>query len=179
MRDRNPIVMEIKSPSTVYTIWEQRCFKIFLAGGISGCEYWQGELVDIITDCNQPNRGISVPRPEHPAVALYNPVRFDYDMSDETMEEEQITWEYVHIERADIVSFWFSHETIQPITLFELGKVLGSGKRVIIGIHPEYSRRSDVLYQAKLAGYTGNFPSNLKRLGDEIKGIIWGGEDVY
>ena len=43
--------------------------------------------------------------------------------------------------------YWFSHETVQPITLFELGMYLTKKPNIFIGCDPDYSRRFDVVTQ--------------------------------
>ena len=55
-----------------------------------------------------------------------------------------------------MVLFWFPKESLCPIALFELGKELESGSRVVIGVHPEYSRRFDVITQVRC--YDPEFP---------------------
>lgn len=54
------------------------------------------------------------------------------------------------------IMFWFTPPTLNPITLFEYGKVLGDKEgwraySIFVGCHPEYARREDVIVQTKLA----------------------------
>jgi hypothetical protein len=51
---------------------------------------------------------------------------------------------------ADAILFWFSFETLQPISLFELGCWATSSKPLAVGAHPEYPRRFDVVRQLYL-----------------------------
>ncbi len=144
------MVREIVAPNTVFDITTHNSDKVFIAGGITGCRDWQQEFVGVFKEYHKGDD-----------VVLYNPRRSDYNIDD---EEEQITWEYKMIDDSDIVAFWFSSETVQPITLFELGKVLGSGQRVIIGIDPEYPRMNDVKIQSQLSGYKYGFPETVNLL---------------
>ena len=58
---------------------------------------------------------------------------------------------------SDLVVFWFCEETLCPITLFELGKMLGQRKNVIVGSDPEYARLFDLNVQLRLEGYVGAY----------------------
>jgi len=110
---------------------------IFLAGGITNCEDWQKYAVDYFT------------RDE---VTIYNPRRADFDITDPTATEKQIKWEFTYLSKADRILFWFpGGESVQPITLYELGRYAALGKRLIVGADPEYLRREDVVTQMKLA----------------------------
>jgi len=66
---------------------------------------------------------------KHPEIILANPRRLDWNSSWEQSIHhpefnEQVTWELDHIERADLVIFFFQPDTYSPITLLELGKRL-------------------------------------------------------
>lgn len=65
-------------------------------------------------------------------------------------EEEQITWEHTHLLKADAILFWFPCETLCPIALYELGSWIFRPKKLFIGCHPEYKRKTDVEIQTKL-----------------------------
>ena len=108
---------------------------IFLAGGISGCSNWQNELVEMLKDT---------------PLTIYNPRRENFPMGDLEEGKKQIEWEYQHLRKSWFVSFWFPCETLNPITLFELGTVCSGDKIVFVGCHPDYKRRFDVEQQLKL-----------------------------
>src|SRR3989344_256492 len=127
---------------------------IFIAGGLTNCPDWQAKLVELLKD---------------EKIVLINPRRDDFDASKSSIDEEQISWEFDHIEKADAVSFWFPKETLCPITLYELGKEISSGKQIFIGIHPEYKRKKDVEIQSKLANSKVKIVYSLKDLGKEVK----------
>lgn len=68
------------------------------------------------------------------------------------MEIAQITWEHEHLLAADAFAFFFAPETLCPITLFELGKVLSEeGKDIFVACDPGYARKRDVEIQLSLA----------------------------
>lgn len=108
---------------------------LFLGGGISNCPDWQQEAIDLLANT--------------PGIAL-NPRRsgaFTEDIAD-----EQIKWEYHALRTASTVLFWFPKETLCPITLLELGVFTQRLQtRLIVGTHPDYARRFDVVKQLELA----------------------------
>jgi len=108
---------------------------LFIAGWISGCPDWQTEFKSFFKDS---------------ALTLLNPRREHYDINNKAAEIEQITWEHEHLEKADIISFWFWKETICPIVLYELGKYITSNKEIYLWIDPQYQRKSDVEIQMSL-----------------------------
>ena len=72
-------------------------------------------------------------------------------MGDEAEGARQIRWEFDHLALADVILFWFSVETIQPIVLYELGRWAASDKPLAVGADPGYERRFDVVQQLGLA----------------------------
>lgn len=109
---------------------------LFLAGGISGCRNWQQNIISKLSPLD---------------IILYNPRRKDYDHKNPDIAQEQIEWEEKHIMKADVVAFFFCKETLCPVTLYELGVCNAvEGKKVVIGMDPEYQRRIDVEIQTKL-----------------------------
>ena len=114
---------------------------VFIAGGISNCPDWQSEMVSLTnTDIHD----------------VVNPRRVGgFDRTGDTAKE-QITWEHRALAMVDSCIFWFPKETLCPITLFELGKMLErtmnvGGMRLAIGWHPDYVRAFDLEVQIKLA----------------------------
>jgi len=79
---------------------------LFLAGGISNTQDWQGKLDELL--CNT-------------SLSLLNPRRRTYPWHDPKAAEAQIRWEFRHLRRASAVAFWCPPETLCPIALFELG----------------------------------------------------------
>jgi hypothetical protein len=127
---------------------------LFLGGGITGCSNWQKDLVSLLSDTN---------------LVLLNPRRENFDINDRHMEEEQIKWEFEHLLKASAVSFWFTKETLCPITLYELGKQIVSNKPVFLGIHPEYARKRDLEIQTRLIRPNLKISYSLSDLSEEIK----------
>lgn len=118
---------------------------IFVAGGISDCPDWQEDIVSII-DLSKYD--------------VINPRRVGgFDRTGATAEA-QITWEAYALDRVSTYLFWFPKETLCPITLFELGKVLEMAKQasisIIVGWHENYAREFDLRVQLRLT----NLPTN-------------------
>ncbi len=126
---------------------------VFLAGGITGCPDWQQELVALLDNSD---------------LILFNPRRADFPIDDPSAALEQITWEHNYLRTADAVSFWFAKDTLQPITLYELGSWSMSDKPIFIGVHPEYPRRQDVEIQTKLIRPEVEIVYSLKKLAQQL-----------
>ena len=107
---------------------------MFLAGGITNCPDWQAGAKDAVLDQTD--------------LLVFNPRRATFDTSDPSATKVQIHWEHYHLKFADIRLFWFPKETLCPITLFEYGKWLKHP--VVVGTHPDYERREDVIVQTAL-----------------------------
>lgn len=128
------IVIEAPNPS----YGSPRFEAVFLGGGISDCPDWQSYFIKHI------NTRVH-------DYTIYNPRRSGFDITNSEDSRIQIDWEHKHLEAASVLVFWFPMETLCPITLFELGKYCRDmDKTLIIGCHPEYKRRMDVIEQMKL-----------------------------
>ncbi|MFI9311479.1 nucleoside 2-deoxyribosyltransferase domain-containing protein [Streptomyces triculaminicus] len=110
----------------------------FLAGGITGCPDWQ-------------TRAALQLRAAGVTATILNPRRADFPEGDPAAAREQIGWEYEHLHRADVVLFWFCAETPQPIALYELGAHAARSATIVVGAHPQYARRLDVVEQLRHA----------------------------
>ena len=85
---------------------------------------------------------------EHLPIAVFNPLRADWDSSwreDISFApfREQVEWELEMQERADINVVYFGPNTDAPISLLELGLCARSGK-AIVACHPDYKKRGNV-----------------------------------
>lgn len=113
--------------------------KLFIAGGISNCPQWQDQLIKkLINDSRliYPNKKI----------ILINP-----RCEDCPLEEPQTKWEYKKLRKSDIIIFWFSIGSLNPIALFEYGSYIKSrSKKIIVGCDPDYLRKNAVIIQTKL-----------------------------
>jgi len=129
----------IESPNEVYSLENQRNFKLFLAGSITDCPDWQAEVIEKVKHLSN--------------LTVYNPRRANFPIGDPKAAEEQITWEYKKLKESDGVSFWFDSGSLGPITLYELGRWGNSSydKSLVIGIHKEYQRKQDVEIQTNLS----------------------------
>ena len=129
---------------------------LFLAGSITGAEDWQKELAFKKYDIFELDDNIESATDKDIRLVdyfnVFNPRRANFDVSDPSVEKEQITWEYHCIHQCRYILFWFAPETLAPITLFELGSALNTHehKNIFIGIDPEYKRKNDVIIQTSL-----------------------------
>lgn len=118
---------------------------VFLAGSIEmgKAEKWQDRIANELMDCE---------------VVLFNPRRDDWDASWKqdptpgTKFHEQVSWELEHIRKSDLVVFYFDPNTQSPITLLELGYVIGSGMQAIVCCPDGYFRKGNVIISSGLTG---------------------------
>ena len=136
--------------------------KIFLGGGISNCPDWQKDILDILE-----------PRVTSNSVVFFNPRRSDFDVSNVEDSALQIQWEFDQLDTADLVMFWFPCETLCPITLFELGKMVGRGQQIVVGCHPDYKRLFDVKYQLAIEWSDLNVVDNIQDLASQVLEFIY------
>jgi hypothetical protein len=123
----------IQAPDPVITPFKT----IFLAGSITGATDWQSKVVSEFK-ANALTR-----------ITLLNPRR-STPYSPE-MDSLQIPWEYNALRKADIIFFYFSNETVAPITLFELGAALErDNQTLVISAHKDYPRLRDLHLQTSL-----------------------------
>lgn len=124
----------VEAPETWVTA-TPRDFGVFLGGGITDCPDWQAAVAATLADTN---------------FTLLNPRRADFPKDDPTAAEAQIVWEHQALRAAHLIIFWFPAETLCPITLYELGAWSMTPKPLIVGTHPDYKRRQDVVIQTAL-----------------------------
>jgi nucleoside 2-deoxyribosyltransferase len=134
-------MIELKAPQRIGLNPDVK--KIFLAGSIEmgKAEKWQDRLAKQLADKD---------------VVLFNPRRDDWDSSwvqdptPGTKFHEQVSWELEHIQRSDLVVFYFDPNTQSPITLLELGYVIGSGKQALVCCPDGYFRKGNVVISSEL-----------------------------
>lgn len=140
--------------------------KVFLAGGITGCEDWQSLAVEELRR-----------RFPNPDVTVFNPRRLEC-RDDPDVAREQIRWEHVRLRAADDILFWFPKESVCPITLFELGvatlSAIWGGPSVHVAADPEYPRLLDLQEQLYLADdyWNGSPPCATRILPGTLGGLI-------
>lgn len=128
---------------------------VFLAGSITGAFNWQAEVAEKIKDLD---------------IVVYNPRRKNWNDNDKALQEVvQIKWEFESLRKSTFISFWFSYETVAPITLFELGTWSASSTPILIGAHPEYVRRRDIEIQMGLLKPDLHIYDNLDDLSKAIR----------
>ena len=74
---------------------------IFLAGGITGCDNWQLDLIFELQSLD--NSGLF----DLGGLVIFNPRRDNFDVMDMEATIEQIKWEHKCLEKCDICSFFF------------------------------------------------------------------------
>lgn len=128
----------ITAPEMPLSVETESNIKLFLAGGITNCPDWQKEIIEQLKDL--------------PYLNIYNPRRTDFDVTKPEETERQVVWEYKALSKADMILFWFSKGSLNPIVLYELG-MWGNSRNlpIFIGVDPEYTRGYDVAIQTKLA----------------------------
>jgi len=132
--------MEIKAPDR-YTSSPHPW--IFLSGSIA-----MGKAVDWQEE-------VAVSLSEY---TVLNPRRDDWDSTWEqsihdTRFREQVQWELRALVDCDLVLVYFAPETYAPITLLELGLVVGMGEnRVIVCCPPSFYRKGNVEILCALNG---------------------------
>lgn len=129
-------MIELKAP--------EKPFLIFLAGSIEmgSAEKWQDQTVKLFKKF----------LPDSNNVIILNPRRDDWDSSwtqdpsEGTKFSEQVDWELDGLDKADYVVFWFDSNTKSPITLAELGYIIGKGTTPFsIKCEPEFWRYGNVI----------------------------------
>jgi hypothetical protein len=143
----------IESP----TEYDGKDISLFLAGGITNCSDWQSEMVKNLKDLS---------------ITIINPRRKNFSVEDINSEEEQVKWEFENLHKASAISFWFSKETLNPITLLELGSWLVSNKKLFIGIHPDYIKKVNLITQIKFARTDVEIVYSLEELIAQIKNWV-------
>lgn len=126
---------------------------LFLAGGITNCPDWHKEVVESLKDL---------------PITIFNPRRGVY-LEDLGHEEKQVSWEFKYLHKASAISFWFPKETLNPITLFELGSWINSDKKIFIGMHPDYEKKNNIIIQTRLARPEIEIVYSLEDLTNQIK----------
>ena len=142
----------------------------FLAGGIQNCPNWQRDVIDILKSIAGLND-----------LVVFNPRRDNFPIHDPNAAQEQIQWEFNHLQTMDIFTMFFCDgPSDQPICMYELGRNLVRMQdrfpddfvnRTVITCDQNYRRKQDVEIQTGLAIGQKDLPS-LVYLGDDYKDLI-------
>lgn len=123
----------LKPPSALR--WDPGRRSVFLAGSIEmgSAEDWQARVTGALAGLG---------------LVVLNPRRDDWDATwsqriDDPRFVEQVEWELLAQERADLILMYFAPATRAPITLLELGLFARSGKLVVCCPEP-YWRKGNV-----------------------------------
>lgn len=100
-------------------------FSIFLGGSIENgkAELWQDKLSSALIETFN-------------NIVIFNPRRESWDANlSNTIEnpifEEQVSWEYEHLEKSDYILLYFQPGTLSPISLLELGLFAGKSNLIV------------------------------------------------
>jgi hypothetical protein len=148
----------IVAPSYVTT---KNKISLFLGGGISNCPDWREVIIEKIKLNNNP-----YDKKMFDDLVIFNPRRKVYPKGDKL--KEQVIWEFEKLKDSNIIVFWFSEGSTNPITLFEYGKYLPTSVKLVVGIDKGYIRKSDVEIQTNLVRTNQNISYNLDDLYKEI-----------
>jgi hypothetical protein len=148
----------IEAPNELYSLQSESNTKLFLAGDITDCPDWQSKVIEGLSSVDN--------------LTIFNPRRTNWDINDSSAIEKQTIWEFRKIKESNVIAFWFSKGSLNPITLYELGYWIGK-KPVVIGIDKEYQKREQVILQSKLAGYEDDFTNNIEDHVESIKRILY------
>lgn len=118
---------------------------VFLAGSIDNgaASLWADKVAHSLSDLD---------------IVCYNPRVDEWDANLEPRMREpkfaaQVNWELDSIDAADVVFFYFEAGSISPITLQELGYVIGRGTQSIVVCCPdEFWRKGNVEIMCKREG---------------------------
>ena len=109
---------------------------------------------------------------------IFNPRRMDWDSNwkqsaDNPEYSQQVNWELNHIEKADIIFFNFVPGTMSPITLAELGYVLGLSKLMVVCCPDEFWRKGNVDIMCQRSGFKAfnNYEESVEKLIDAVNYI--------
>lgn len=115
--------------------------KVFLAGSIEmgAAPKWQPIVADALASSVKLRAGLTI----------IDPRRDDWDSSwqqriDDPAFNEQVNWELSNIDSSDLIFFYLAPGTVSPISLMELGYVLGAKKQVVVCCPLEFARSGNV-----------------------------------
>ena len=129
--------MLVKRPTSALSMQELRP-DIFVAGPISGAEDWQKQAEELLENIEHDEELI-----------IANPRRPEGIPRVGDIAKEQITWEHRNLQLARVVMFYFVKGP-GIITPLELGKELGRGSPIVLGIDKSFDRPFDIETQALL-----------------------------
>lgn len=119
---------------------------VFLGGSIEmgQAKPWQKHVIDSIKSYDLHEDDVL----RMYDVVFYNPRRDDWDSSWQNSKydkkfNEQVTWEILQQENADINVYFFAENTISPITLLEFG-YFANKPNVIVAADEQYCRKGNV-----------------------------------
>jgi hypothetical protein len=163
----------VVSPATVTAEMAKTQSSIFLAGGITGADDWQTTAAERILR-------------ERPSTIVFNPRRHDFVTADCAEEADcneltQVHWEMKYLETAKVTLFWFPMGAQCPVTMFELGTLIGrADRKIALGCPLDHPRRRNLQAQLEARGATSSVGFVMHdTLDDTISGALRWLDHVY
>lgn len=137
------MIKEVKALENIKN--RNKSITIFLAGGCGATNWRQKVIDDIIKDIEF----TSTLKPIKKDILLINPLQDNY----EELYEEQTFWEFENLNKCDILVFWFTPDTLNPTSLYELGRYGAAfpDKLLTVGIAPGYEKKDMIIKQLELS----------------------------
>lgn len=137
--------INVYTPDVEESNTRQNGIKLFLAGSIDNGEArdWQQDIIRTLRN-HESEHILDIYNPRR---AMWNP-DLEQNPLPGSIFNKQVNWELEHLEKADWILFHFEPDSKSPITLLELGLMLGSGKSMFIYCPKEYMRYGNVLITA-------------------------------
>jgi hypothetical protein len=102
-----------------------------------------------------------------------------YSNNDPWKRIDHIKWEHEHIEKADVLLVWLPANegtklhTLSFTTLFELGRFAQmKNKNLVMGIHPDYYKRNEVVLQLSILRPEVEIVSSLDELAGKLNSVV-------
>ncbi len=135
---------------------------IFLAGGIDQAPNWQAEAIKLIYEKSKI------------VLNVFNPRRSErFTTEDYNGHWEQVTWEFEHLRKANVIIFWFPENAPCTTSLFELGYWLGRcPEKVVMGINPQHYKERSIKTQIELLSKELFPPLQLTEVYDSLDKVI-------
>lgn len=162
----------IHPPKRRSRVYHENELSVFLAGSIehNRASEWQKRLIRALDEKVNPEI--------ESHLVVFNPRRPDWDerwnSNSHPKFVEQVNWELDHIERSDLVIFVFDPDTKSPVTLMELGLVLGDpdGPTCIVYCPDGYWRKGNVDILVERCAKERSTVTSVNDLGEMVEAVL-------
>ena len=127
---------------------------VFLGGSCNDKNNWRNSVIRFLEKIES-EKMFSLDN-----LVIANPFISKWNPSEEEFQK-QVEWESMMIDQSDIYACYLDSSSDAPISLFELGRALYQYKgkfsgnrlnyRVIVTVHPDYKKLSDIKYELMAA----------------------------